>query len=73
MRYPKELKSSIIAKMLPPNNQSLSQIQQETGRLLVPDTNLSTYRLACVVSMAKPYQMRQLLKLVELNSLRMGE
>ncbi len=32
MRYPKELKSTIIAKMLPPNNQSLSSIQQETGK-----------------------------------------
>ncbi|MPL59355.1 hypothetical protein SDC9_04907 [bioreactor metagenome] len=31
MRYPKELKNSIIAKMLPPNNQSHIQIQQETG------------------------------------------
>ncbi|KLU64179.1 hypothetical protein DEAC_c38120 [Desulfosporosinus acididurans] len=37
MRYPKELKNSIIAKMLPPNNQSLSQIQQETG---VPEGTL---------------------------------
>ena len=37
MRYPKELKGSIIAKMLPPNNQSLSSIQQETG---VPEGTL---------------------------------
>lgn len=41
MRYPKELKSSIIAKMLPPNNQSLSQIQQETG---VPEGTLKMWR-----------------------------
>ena len=31
MRYSKELKDSTVAKMLPPNNQSLSRIQQETG------------------------------------------
>lgn len=41
MRYPKELKNSIIAKMLPPNNQSLSQIQQETG---VPEGTLKLWR-----------------------------
>lgn len=41
MRYPKELKSSIIAKMLPPNNQSLSLIQQETG---VPEGTLKLWR-----------------------------
>ncbi|WP_460001156.1 IS3 family transposase [Paradesulfitobacterium aromaticivorans] len=41
MRYPKELKNSIITKMLPPNNQSLSQIQQETG---VPEGTLKLWR-----------------------------
>lgn len=41
MRYPRELKSSIITKMLPPNNQSLSQIQQETG---VPEGTLKLWR-----------------------------
>jgi transposase len=41
MRYSKELKSLIITKMLPPNNQSLSQIQQETG---VPEGTLKLWR-----------------------------
>ena len=41
MRYPKELKDSIITKMLPPNNQSLSMIQQETG---VPEGTLKLWR-----------------------------
>lgn len=41
MRYSKELKSSIIAKMLPPNNQSLRLIQQETG---VPEGTLKLWR-----------------------------
>jgi len=31
MLYPKELKDSVIAKMLPPNNQTIREIQQETG------------------------------------------
>lgn len=31
MAYPKELKDSIIAKMLPPYNQSVIQIHEETG------------------------------------------
>ncbi|MHB1392986.1 MAG: helix-turn-helix domain-containing protein [Clostridia bacterium] len=31
MAYSKELKDSIIAKMLPPQNQSISDIQRETG------------------------------------------
>jgi len=43
MRYSKELKSSIIEKMLPPNNQSLSLIQQETG---VPEGTLKMWRKA---------------------------
>ena len=41
MRYSKELKSSIIAKMLPPNNKSLSMIQKETG---VPEGTLKLWR-----------------------------
>ena len=41
MRYPKKLKGTIIAKMLPPNNQSLSSIQQETG---VPEGTLKLWR-----------------------------
>ncbi|MCG1026302.1 MULTISPECIES: hypothetical protein [Dehalobacter] len=41
MRYPKELKSSIIAKMLPPNDQSLSLIQQKIG---VPEGTLKLWR-----------------------------
>jgi transposase-like protein len=31
MAYSNELKQSIIAKMLPPSNQSLSKIYQESG------------------------------------------
>lgn len=42
MAYSKELKQSIIAKMLPPNNQSLSQIQQETG---IPEGTLKKWRM----------------------------
>ncbi len=41
MRYSKELKSSVIAKLLPPNHQSLRQIQQETG---VPEGTLKLWR-----------------------------
>lgn len=41
MAYSKDLKNSIIAKMLPPNNQSLSQIQQETG---IPEGTLKKWR-----------------------------
>ncbi len=42
MAYSKELKQSIVAKMLPPNNQSLSQIQQETG---IPEGTLKKWRM----------------------------
>lgn len=42
MAYSKEFKQSIIIKMLPPNNQSLSQIQQETG---VPEGTLKKWRV----------------------------
>ena len=42
MAYSKELKQSIVAKMLPPNNQSLSQIQQETG---IPEATLKKWRM----------------------------
>ena len=41
MRYSKELKSSIITKMLPPNHQSLRLIQQETG---VPEGTQKLWR-----------------------------
>ena len=41
MRYSKELKSSIITKMIPPNHQSLRLIQQETG---VPEGTLKLWR-----------------------------
>lgn len=42
MAYSKELKQSIVAKMLPPSNQSLSQIQQETG---IPEGTLKKWRM----------------------------
>ena len=42
MAYSKDLKNSIVAKMLPPNNQSLSQIQQETG---IPEGTLKKWRM----------------------------
>jgi predicted S18 family serine protease len=41
MAYSKELKQSIIVKMIPPNNQPLSQIQQETG---IPEGTLKKWR-----------------------------
>lgn len=41
MAYSKELKDSIIAKMLPPKNQSISDIQQETG---IPEGTLKKWR-----------------------------
>ena len=41
MRYSKELKNSIIQKMLPPNNQSISQIRQESG---IPEGTLKQWR-----------------------------
>ena len=41
MAYSKEFKQSIVIKMLPPNNQSLGQIQQETG---VPEGTLKKWR-----------------------------
>ena len=41
MAYSKEFKQSIIIKMLPPNNQSLSQIKQEID---VPEGTLKTWR-----------------------------
>lgn len=42
MAYSKEFKQSIVIKMLPPNNQSLGQIQQETG---VPEGTLKKWRV----------------------------
>lgn len=42
MAYSKELKQSVLAKMVPPNNQSLSQIQQETG---IPEGTLKKWRM----------------------------
>ena len=42
MAYSKELKQSIVTKMLPPNNQSLNQIQQETG---IPEGTLKKWRM----------------------------
>jgi adenine-specific DNA methylase len=41
MGYSKELKDSIIIKMLPPNNQSISHIQQESG---IPEGTLKKWR-----------------------------
>nr|WP_242978104.1 IS3 family transposase [Garciella nitratireducens] len=41
MAYSKELKNSIITKMLPPHSQSIQQIQQETG---VPEGTLKKWR-----------------------------
>jgi len=41
MAYSKEFKQSIVIKMLPPNNQSLGQIQQESG---VPEGTLKKWR-----------------------------
>lgn len=41
MAYSKELKQSIFAKIIPPNNQPLSQIQQETG---IPEGTLKKWR-----------------------------
>lgn len=41
MAYSKEFKQSIVIKMLPPNNQSLGQIQQEKG---VPEGTLKKWR-----------------------------
>jgi transposase-like protein len=42
MAYSKELKQSIVAKMIPPNNQSLNHIQQETG---IPIGTLQKWRM----------------------------
>lgn len=41
MAYSKEFKQSIVIKMLPPNSQSLGQIQQESG---VPEGTLKKWR-----------------------------
>lgn len=41
MAYSKELKYSIIAKMLPPQNQAINDIQQETG---IPEGTLKKWR-----------------------------
>jgi transposase-like protein len=41
MAYSKELKKSIIAKMLPPHNQSIPQLHQETG---IPEGTLKKWR-----------------------------
>jgi transposase-like protein len=40
-QYPKEFKESIIAKMLPPNNMSVSRLTKETG---IPKDTLYTWR-----------------------------
>ena len=40
-QYPKDLKSSIISKMLPPLNQSVSDLAKETG---IPYNTLYTWR-----------------------------
>ncbi|HID71088.1 MAG TPA: hypothetical protein EYP35_11735 [Desulfobacterales bacterium] len=40
-KYPKELKESIIARMLPPNNISVPEIVRETG---IPKDTLYTWR-----------------------------
>ena len=39
--YPKEFKESVIQKMMPPNNVSISQLVRETG---IPDATLYTWR-----------------------------
>ena len=39
--YPKELKESVIQKMMPPNNVPISQLVQDTG---IPDATLYTWR-----------------------------
>jgi transposase len=41
MAYSKELKNSIIVKMLPPHNQSIAQIHKETG---IPEGTLKKWR-----------------------------
>jgi transposase len=41
MAYSKELKQSVIAKMIPPNNQPLMQIQRETG---IPEGTLKKWK-----------------------------
>lgn len=41
MTYSKELKNSIIIEMLPPNNQSITDIQRETG---IPEGTLKKWR-----------------------------
>lgn len=40
-QYPKELKESIVARMLPPNNFSIPELIQETG---IPKDTLYTWR-----------------------------
>lgn len=40
-RYPKELKESIVARMLPPNNFSVPELAQETG---IPKDTLYSWR-----------------------------
>lgn len=42
MAYSTALKQSIVAKMLPPDHQSVSQIQQETG---IPEGTLKKWRM----------------------------
>jgi len=42
MAYSTALKQSIVAKMLPPGHQSVSQIQQETG---IPEGTLKKWRM----------------------------
>ncbi len=40
-QYPKELKESITARMLPPNNVGVPELVQETG---IPKDTLYTWR-----------------------------
>lgn len=44
MAYSKELKSAIIAKMLPPNDISISRLAKEEG---IPEATLNTSQMAC--------------------------
>ena len=41
-KYPEEFKNSIIARMLPPNNESVQQLARETG---IPHNTLYYWRL----------------------------
>jgi len=50
-RYSEEFKASIIARMLPPNNEGVPQLAQETG---VPKDTLYTWRLKYRKSQGEP-------------------